>query len=92
MPTTGKLTTRIRFLGSTRDERGRVVHQAGDTITGELLRRHHDFLFVRAGSGHCSTLIRPEPTFTALNCAMKRAHKAVLVCPIEDLRYHPGFS
>jgi hypothetical protein len=65
MPTTGKLTTRIRFLGSTRDERGRVVHQAGDTITGELLRRHHDFLLVRAGSGHCMYL---DTTRTDLYC------------------------
>ena len=51
-----KPTTRICFLGSTRDDSGRVVHQAGDTITGELLRRNHDFLLVRAGSGHCMYL------------------------------------
>jgi len=44
MSNSDKPTTRIRFLGSTRDDRGRVVHQAGDTIIGELLHRNHDFL------------------------------------------------
>jgi len=56
MSNRNKPTTRIRFLGSTRDDSGRVVHQAGDIITGELLRRNHDFLLVRAGSGHCMYL------------------------------------
>jgi hypothetical protein len=51
-----KLTTRIRFLGSTRDHRNRVLHQAGEIITGEVLRRNHDFLLVRAHSGHCLCL------------------------------------
>jgi hypothetical protein len=51
-----KRTARIRFLGSTRDDSGRVVHQAGDIITGKLLRRNHDFLLVRADSGHCMYL------------------------------------
>jgi hypothetical protein len=53
MSTSEKATTRIRFLGSTRDHRDRVLHQAGDIITGEVLRRKHDFLLVRAHSGHC---------------------------------------
>jgi hypothetical protein len=51
-----KLTTRIRFLEATRDDSGCVVHQAGDIITGEVLRRNHDFLLVRAHSGHCMYL------------------------------------
>jgi hypothetical protein len=51
-----KPTTRIRFLGATRDDSGRVVHQAGDIITGEVLSRNHDFLLVRAHSGRCMYL------------------------------------
>jgi hypothetical protein len=65
VPSTDNPTTRIRFLGSTRDDRGRVVHQEGDTITGEVLRRNHDFLLVRAGSGHCMYL---DTTRTDLYC------------------------
>ena len=56
MSSSDKATTRIRFLGSTRDHRNRVLHQAGEIITGEVLRRHHDFLLVRAHSGHCLCL------------------------------------
>ncbi len=56
MSSSGKPTTRIRFLGSTRDDNGCVIHQAGDIIVGEVLRRHYDFLLVRAGNGHCMYL------------------------------------
>jgi hypothetical protein len=65
MNTSDKPTTRIRFLGSTRDNSGRVIHQAGDIIIGELLRRNHDFLLVRARSGHCMYL---DTTRTDLYC------------------------
>jgi hypothetical protein len=60
-----KPMTRIRFLGSTRDESGRVTHQAGDIITGELVRRNQDFLLVRAHGGHCMYL---DTTRTDLYC------------------------
>jgi hypothetical protein len=65
MSTSEKATTRIRFLGSTRDHRDRVLHQAGDIITGEVLRRNHDFLLVRAHNGHCLYL---DTTRTDLYC------------------------
>jgi hypothetical protein len=65
MPSTDNPTTRIRFLGPTRDNSGRVIHQEGEIITGKLLRRNHDFLLVRAGSGHCMYL---DTTRTDLYC------------------------
>jgi hypothetical protein len=65
MSNSDKPTTRIRFLESTRDDSGRVIHQAGEVITGKLLRRNHDFLLVRAGSGHCMYL---DTTRTDLYC------------------------
>jgi hypothetical protein len=44
-------SARIRFLASTRDDRGRTIHHPGEVITGELLAQKHDFLLVRAHTG-----------------------------------------
>jgi hypothetical protein len=42
---------RVEFLAPTHDDEGRIVHPAGEVITGELLARKHDFLLVRANTG-----------------------------------------
>jgi hypothetical protein len=42
---------RVEFLAPTHDDEGKIVHQSGEVITGELLARNHDFLLVRANTG-----------------------------------------
>ena len=41
----------VEFLAPTHDDRGCIVHYAGEVITGELMARKHDFLLVRANTG-----------------------------------------
>ena len=47
----GSQRTRVEFLAPTHDDDGRIVHHAGEVITGELLARKHDFLLVHANTG-----------------------------------------
>ena len=53
MATAERLTVRIRFETTTRDDEGRTTHRAGEEIVGELMRKTGDFLLIRTASGGC---------------------------------------
>jgi len=44
-------SAQIQFLAPTHDDEGRMVHQAGEVITGQLLAQHYDFLLVQSTAG-----------------------------------------